>query len=232
MGRRAFTRELAEANGLAIDRYPTTDDEARVAEEVLACDLNRLSLDDQENVVFDVHGLPCVDGGVGSNDENGTKSTQFLDDKLEELEKELQKIPSEKKSAYEHALYLNPDYVQGRTFRKQFLNSVNFDPSFAADQICQHFETKRSLFGNGFVLGRELLLSDLSEEDMKHLERSVCQVLPTRDVAGRVVLFCCPRSEEPRFTDSRVRRFFLFARYFKNRIECHCPYLKIYVSAS
>ena len=89
MGRRAFTRELAESNGLAIDRYPTTDDEARVAEKILACDLNRLSLDDQEKMVFDIHGLPCVDGvsKVGSNNENGTDSTQFLDNKLEELEK-------------------------------------------------------------------------------------------------------------------------------------------------
>ena len=200
MGRRAFSRELAEKNGLALDRYPANDDEARVAAEVLASDLERLSVEEQEKLVFDIHGLPCINPAT-----EGDCST-YLEGKLRELETELSRIPSDKKSAYEHALYLNPEYVQGRTFRKLFLESANYDVSLAADQIAQHFETRKKLFGGGSVLGRDLVMSDLSGEDMELLETSLCQVLPTRDAAGRVVLFCAPGTGKMEYSDSMVRQ--------------------------
>ena len=48
---------------------------------------------------------------------------------------------------------------------------------------------KKELFGSGEILGREIRLSDLSEDDMETLESGFMQVLPTRDAAGRSI-FC------------------------------------------
>eukprot|EP00339_Tiarina_fusa_P021265 CAMPEP_0117068370 /NCGR_PEP_ID=MMETSP0472-20121206/47930_1 /TAXON_ID=693140 ORGANISM="Tiarina fusus, Strain LIS" /NCGR_SAMPLE_ID=MMETSP0472 /ASSEMBLY_ACC=CAM_ASM_000603 /LENGTH=50 /DNA_ID=CAMNT_0004790431 /DNA_START=35 /DNA_END=184 /DNA_ORIENTATION=- len=50
MGRRCVTQDLAEQNGLAIDRYPLTEEELQKAEEALAADLEKLSLVEQEKL--------------------------------------------------------------------------------------------------------------------------------------------------------------------------------------
>ena len=61
MGKKAFSTKLAEEHGLARDRYPTTDEELRTATETLALDLNKMSIDEQEKMLFDIHGLPSAD---------------------------------------------------------------------------------------------------------------------------------------------------------------------------
>ena len=78
-----------------------------------------------------------------------------------------------------------------------FLKCSKGDASLAADQLAQHFETKRELFateGNCGILARDIMQSDLSEEEMQILETSSLQVLPSRDVAGRLVLFNAPNA--------------------------------------
>ena len=58
MGRKAFSTEFAESNGLAADRYPTNEQETQRAADALALDLEKLSMEEQEKLVFDIHGLP------------------------------------------------------------------------------------------------------------------------------------------------------------------------------
>jgi len=198
MGRRSLSGKLAETHGLAGDRFPVTQEETRIAEDILASDLERLSLDEQEKLVFDIHGLPCVEG-----------DSDKIERSLQALEKELELIPVEKKEAFNHALYMNPDYVQNTSFRRLFLDSAEYDPAFAADQMVQHFAIKKKLFGDGDVLGRTLLLSDLSNEDLGYLENSPFQLLPNRDAAGRVVLFFAPAVDFSDQSESMVRYRFV-----------------------
>ena len=56
----------------------------------------------------------------------------------------------------------------------------------------RHFQIKRELFGDGAVLGRDVLLSDLSPMDTLALESGCFQVLPVRDIAGRSILSVAP----------------------------------------
>ena len=199
MGKKAFSRELATQNGLPVERHAATDDEVCKAKEVLASDFEKLSLIDKERLIFDIHGLPIR--VPIEKDEFDT----FLAEKLAAMEEELGKIDEEKKSAYEHALYLNCDYVEGKEFRRMFLLANDWDPASAADQLVVHFDVKRSLFGAGDVLGRVILQSDLSPEDMHCLENMCVQVLPCRDNMGRVVLFCAPGCSQPDYSDSVFR---------------------------
>jgi hypothetical protein len=153
MGRRGFSHELAKKNGLAVDRYPLTEEEVQKAEDALAADLEKLSLVEQEKLVFDIHGLAI--------EEEHQDHDKKLEEKIKAVEEEMQKtFDDDKKSAYEHAKYLNPEYAQGRDLKVLFLRCNDYDPALAADQIVQHFETKRKLFGSGNVLGRPVLFSD------------------------------------------------------------------------
>jgi hypothetical protein len=183
MGRRGFSEELAKKNGLALDRYPLTKQEIQQAEDALAADLEGLSLLDQEKLVFDIYGL-----AIDDREQDHSK----LEEALKAIEDELQKIDADKKSAYNQALSMNTEYVQVRDFRLLFLRCAEYDPSLAADQIVQHFESKRKLFGTGDVLCRPVLLADLTETAIKYLEVGGCQILPSRDAAGRVVMFMAP----------------------------------------
>jgi hypothetical protein len=199
IGRRRFSQELAEKNGLAVDRYPLTEEELQKAEEALAANLEKLSLVEQEKLVFDIHGL-----AVDNDDDE--QDPEKIEETLKAVEEELQKFDADKKSAYEQALYLNPEYVQSNAFRLLFLRCNEYDPSLTADQIVQHFETKRELFGSGDVLGRAVLLSDLSAGSLECLELGFCQTIPSWDAAGRLVVFMAPGYLKFDVLDDMVRR--------------------------
>ncbi|KAL3934299.1 MAG: hypothetical protein SGARI_003451 [Bacillariaceae sp.] len=176
--------DLAREAGLPTNRFPKTEEEMQRAEDVLAADLSKLSLDDQEQIVFETHGI-----ATSTNDKETDVAKM-----LQELDKEIDKI--NKKDAYEQALFMNPGYVRDEKFRLQFLRAVEYCPKMAAERVVDHFDTKRDLFGDGEVLAREVRQSDFSEEEMEPLRRGVEQMLPTRDASGRAVLIINPRSNE------------------------------------
>jgi len=204
MGRKGFTDALALRYGLPVDRYPSTKEELKLAEDALAADLAKMSMVDQEKILFDIHGLPTIDeyssvslfdntngsscssSSFNSDNEDVDETTLGL---LNALEHELRKIVDDRKSAYELALYLKPEYVRGKTLQLSFLRCSENDPALAADQIVQHFATKRTLFGSGDVLGRPVLFSDLTPGAVEWIESGCCQILPSRDAAGRIVMF-------------------------------------------
>jgi hypothetical protein len=104
---------------------------------------------------------------------------------LKKMEKELSKIS--KKPAYEEAEHISTDYVTSRKFCLMFLRAVHFDPAKAARFLVKFMEGKRSLFGPR-TLARPVYFSDLDEDDQATLKCGVCQVLPSRDQAGRPVV--------------------------------------------
>lgn len=180
MVKKCFDPELARSNGLADNRFPETIDEAEIVEDVLAKELDKLSLDEHEKILFDVHGI------AQNHDEDPDK----IEESLKCLEEEIQKI--NEKEVYLEAKSMNPDYVSNRSFRLMFLRSEKYDPKVAAEVIVEHFYVKKLLFGGGEVLARNVRMDDLDQETQEVLESGFSQILPKKDAAGRTVLVLCP----------------------------------------
>jgi hypothetical protein len=204
------SHELAEKSGLPQDRFPETQQEVDKAEEILANELNELSLVEHEKILFDVHGIAQV------HDEDPA----FLEAKFAEFEAELRKIRN--KSAYEYAKYLNASYVDDPAFRLMFLRSERFATKLAAKKLVRHFEVKRELFGNGEILAREVRLSDLTKDDMETLESGFMQILPTRDAAGRSIFCLAPMYRPEEKSIENLVRIKISSK--ARCLMCECPH--------
>lgn len=171
--------DLATAAGLALDRFPETKQEGDLAAEVLAEELDKLSLDEHEKVLFDIHGIS----------EAPEETEELLQRKLRELEEELTLI--KEKAAYEQAKEHDPTYVCGSRLRLMFLRSELLDAVAAAKKLVFHFEMKRKLFGDGEILGRDVCQADLSAKEQHILKAGFVQILPSRDASGRCIVSIC-----------------------------------------
>jgi hypothetical protein len=180
--KKCFSPDLAVSNGLAADRFPETEDEVRQASEVLAKELEKLSLDEHEKILFDVHGITRTE-----HEEDASS----LDAGLIQLEIEVQNIKQDR-DAFDLARSMNPAYVDNPKFRIMFLRGESYVAKAAAETLVSHFAAKEHLFGNGEILARDVRLSDLSRWDRGLLELGFTQVLPTRDAAGRTVVAISP----------------------------------------
>ena len=134
---------------------------------------------------FDVHGI------ANPVDE----TPDVVNEKLEQMERHIQKI--RRKRAYDLAKYMNESYVTDRSRRIMFLRGDYFDAKLSAQRLVRHFEVKRALFGDGEVLGRDVLLSDLNPLDIRALESGYLQVLPSRDSSGRLIFSMAPMFRPP-----------------------------------
>lgn len=165
----------------AVDATVTASQEVEKMEQILAEDFNRLSLMEHEKVLFDMHGLPLVD----------QEDPEDIDDLLEDIERRIKRI--RRKRSYDKAKAMDGGrLVKDRSFRLMFLRCDRFESKVAAQRIVRHFEVKEELFGDGEVLGRDVRISDLSDEDVAALESGFFQMLPVRDNFGRSILFVAP----------------------------------------
>lgn len=166
-----------------MNRFPETQDEVAKAEQILAQELQKLTLEEHEQILFSVHGLPrCTleDDLVA------------LEARLKDLEMELENITSKDREVYDKVRARNPKYVESTPFRLLFLRSESYDAKATAEKIVSHFKVKKELFGEGEILWRDVRLSDLNPTDVELLELGFMQVLPIRDVAGRAVTAVSP----------------------------------------
>lgn len=170
--------ELAASAGLPEDRYPETLEEADMVTNILADAMNKLSLDEHEKIIFDIHGM----GGALYPDE---EDPNYLPSKMKELEERLAHAAGNK--TYLEALRLNSAYVE--KYRRVYLIAERFDIESAAALIIQQFDVKKELFGDGSILVREIRQSDLSARAKAVLESGMMQTSTVRDSAGRTVLF-------------------------------------------
>ena len=123
-----------------IQRADYSDLDAILANEMEG----KLSLRERERKIQLAHGIAKVDDYIQQEE----SSPLFIHQKLEELELQLMQIPSsEKKRAYERALYDSPEYVRSTKFRLSFLRGDLFDTTRAAQRIVHHFHVKMELFG-------------------------------------------------------------------------------------
>jgi hypothetical protein len=162
-------------------------------ESSLAKELNQLSLAEREEVNYDLHGVAYLI----------EETPEFVDKCLADLESEICKI-EDNKNAYEMAKKANFEYICGRDFRLKFLRAERFLPKNAATRLVGFLEEKLKLFGPE-PLARELLLSDLNQDDMVLLRSGFCSIVPLRDSAGRVVTVVIPFFRGESTLEMRVR---------------------------
>ena len=172
---------------LSIEKLTAIDAEIRIADA-----LSSLSIEERESAILDTHGVSKLE----------EEEEEFVDQKLIELEYELLKFPEKK--AYYMAKANAPAYVCDRKFRLMFLRADKYNVSAAAKRLVYHFETKLRLFGKD-LLGRNIRVSDLNEEEMKSLEDGHGRILPHRDRAGRALLFNTPETYVAPLIENRLR---------------------------
>jgi hypothetical protein len=106
--------------------------------------------------------------------------------RLAQLNDELSRIPD--KPDFSLAQKASPEYTDSRSFRLMFLRSTDFDAMAAAARIVGHFKGKRELFGPE-LLGRDIQLSDLDQDELETLASGGMNFLPRTDAGGRLVVF-------------------------------------------
>jgi hypothetical protein len=79
------------------------------------------------------------------------------------------------------------------------LRATHFDSNRAAARLVGFFETKLEVFGPD-PLARDLLLSDLNEDDHKCLQSGLMTLVPAKDVAGRGIVTWIPLLKEGGFS--------------------------------
>jgi hypothetical protein len=170
-----------------------SDEILSAVQSLLALDLNKISLNERDKVFEDLHGVPdLVD-----------ESPELVASCLAELEPGIAKI--RRRDAYIVAASKDSSYTSSRTLRLKFLRAENFESDRAAARLVGFFETKLELFGPD-PLARDLLLSDLDEDDQKCLQSGLMTLVPAKDAAGRGIVTWVPMLKERGFSSrSKVR---------------------------
>ena len=206
-----------------------TDDVLDMQATALKAEIENLSFNEKHRFMFDVHGMPQM------NDGNDTNENQKMEEYLHQLDAELLKITTiggdstnvdalrvlETQirnfnyvngkdfclvDAFLEAQLLNPNYVNGKEFRLMFvrrysnLEDNQFDVRQAAEKLIVHFGVKKMIFGNGEILGRDVRLSDLSKDDIDAMHTGAYQTLPIRDISVRKKKICDPSHPHPHLT--------------------------------
>ena len=148
---------MAKAGGF--DQSSKNDDFG----ELLAKELNYLSIKEREHAYFDIHGVS----------ESIDETPSFVAQKLAELDTNISKMKKHR-SAYDKAKAQNPDYVFSRNFRLSFLRSEHFEPTQAALRLVKFCQGKLELFGEE-SLGRNITMKDLDEQDLECLKSGIMQ---------------------------------------------------------
>ena len=181
---------------LALPDLPPTAIRANDDEDdpFFAEELNRLTFDERNEVLNDLHGVSDV------NNEN----PEYVRNAIRLLLDALDRIPMTEKTAYLIALDQNPNYVHDEKFLLMFLRADRFNVDAAALRVTAFLENKMQLFGKD-KLGREITYSDLTPDDLAVLESGYAQISPGRDRAGRAILCLMPTLYKIKKLQSKVR---------------------------
>ena len=140
---------------------------------------------EREKVLEEIHGVADVMIEEGPD---------FVQERLNQMEIELNKLSrNESLIAYDRAVFLSPSIVKDTDFRLMFLRADLFDPRKAARRLTNFFQSKVELFGEDKLLD-DITLNDLDEDDMTTLTTGGFMLLPSKDRAGRTIMFVSQKS--------------------------------------
>ena len=156
-------------------------------------ELNKLSIEERNEVNYDVHGVSDL----------MNEDPTFVRRSISSFKSELNKIPDKEKKAYLLALDQDVDYVLDEKILVMFLRAVQFNIKSAATRFITFFETKLELSGRDKV-GRDIRVGDLDEDDIACLESGYAQVLNARDRAGRAIFILMPTIRKFSLLENKV----------------------------
>ena len=148
-------------------------------ENYLAASMNKLSVQDREKILEEVHGVAKPDP-----EEETTVAVKLL-----RLEAHLSS--RKRGTAYERAEQADPYYTSKRDFRIMFLRCNDYDPIAAAEQILRFFDMKQSLFGEE-MMTNQITLENLDDNVKKCLQAGYTQFLEQKDAVKRQILLFLP----------------------------------------
>jgi hypothetical protein len=190
---RAALRDIPENStlfqaSLSVDRNPDT-------EALFAAELSRLSIEERDEVLHDIHGV------ADSQKEDPAFVRRCLDD----LEEAISLLPVQDKISYLQARDLDESYVTNEDFLLMFLRACSFDIRSASARMTAFFDLKKEIFGVE-KLAKDIVYEDLDEDDTRCLESGYAQILSGRDRAGRAIFFLMPM----------IRKY----NTLRNRVSC------------
>jgi hypothetical protein len=172
---------------------PPVDRNENETEALFADELSRLSMQERDEVLHDIHGVSDVQ----------EEDPAFVQRCFEDMEEAISIIPAIDKMAYRQARHLDESYVDNGDFMLMFLRASSFDIKSAASRIVAFFEAKLELFGPE-KLAKDITWDDLDGDDIKCLESGYAQILPGRDRSGRAILCLVPTIRKYRTMLNRV----------------------------
>ena len=162
-------QEFEESNDVCFD--------TRIADRVLAKDLNRMTFQERNMVLDEVHGVPTL--------KDEMEPSKLLES-LEQMNLAIDSIQS--KRAFTKAVTLGSQYVlQNRSLRIRFLRADEFDPAKAAQRFINYLDYYHELFGT-IALMRPIYFDDLNKDEQNILRKGSIQLLPCRDRTDRRIL--------------------------------------------
>eukprot|EP00529_Nitzschia_sp_RCC80_P018858 CAMPEP_0113468778 /NCGR_PEP_ID=MMETSP0014_2-20120614/15539_1 /TAXON_ID=2857 /ORGANISM="Nitzschia sp." /LENGTH=515 /DNA_ID=CAMNT_0000361195 /DNA_START=365 /DNA_END=1912 /DNA_ORIENTATION=- /assembly_acc=CAM_ASM_000159 len=165
---------------------------------LFADELNKLSLKERDEVLYDVHGVADVVEETPDMIENAVQQMAYV----------LQQIPVEEKHAYGIALSQDSNYVTDRKLWTMFLRADHFRPQQAAVRLVAFFQMKYELFPIE-ALARDVKLSDLDDDDLRTLESGYAQIGNQRDRAGRAIFLLMPTIKKNKTYENKLRAIYL-----------------------
>eukprot|EP00934_Nitzschia_sp_Nitz4_P009394 Nitzschia sp. Nitz4//scaffold63_size106090//69156//70835//NITZ4_004398-RA/size106090-augustus-gene-0.160-mRNA-1//1//CDS//3329555999//9384//frame0 len=178
-----------ESSTFDLSRTPqVSEDDAIQAKE-----LNDLSVKEREQLIEEVHGIQAI----------AEEDPTFVEKSIAVLKKEIAKLPSSKRRAFERASFLKPGLDQDEQLYLLFLRGDRFDAVKAAAKLCAHFEHKLELFGEA-KLPKKITLDDLDEDDMACFQKGSLIFLG-KDRSGRAVDLINPMRMEYKHWKNQVR---------------------------
>lgn len=180
---------MSAPNGEQPNEQPNGQTREEIQQRVLFCptqqrtarELLELDKEARELVWADMAGH-----GPAIHYRLNAESTELFNDRLKQLDDQIRESESEGKAPF--YLAVEQDAVYAEREKIKFLRATDFDPATSADRILLHFALKRQLFGDGKV-GRDIRLSDFSQDDMEALRAGPLMTMPGFDHAGRRLFF-------------------------------------------
>jgi hypothetical protein len=138
-------------------------------------------------LVRELHKMPTARQEAATKDVLGIPHSAVIGPELiGELWEHINNL--EEKAAWDLAVQMDKEYTMSPKRAMSFLRSVEGKPKQAAKRMARHFQVKSDLFGSDKLV-KDIELADFDEYDMEALYSGGFQVLPSKDRAGRPILF-------------------------------------------
>ncbi|CAJ1964106.1 unnamed protein product [Cylindrotheca closterium] len=171
-------KPTSQSSTLPITTCRHTRQEMKEAEDILASELTKLSLQERTEALHDIH---CVGQDLKETPELVQELLAQFDQTVKQQQQHEQTYEMIEKS-HQRA------YIEDPSFRLKFLRSNKHNVDKAVSQMLHFLRNKIKYFGNGCI-GREITFDDLNEEDRELLLSGIYHIQKDKDQSGRSVMY-------------------------------------------